>query len=326
MMIKFRESGHPVFRVTSPLSRGTLKSKGGGKLSIHFCADDETVETVFRTIIFDNELSVYRAVSDLCEEYSACQTRKERCVLAGQYETLFAPANLLIMTPRSSIEIPAQENLLQKYKERVERLSHQNRVIKNCTDAGFLKTFEVGQYFMTKDTDEFLQFTEPVTCREYTLPRDENSTGPKEWIRGNTKIDSVLEVTTCYLQDKYGVEIRIMSIGKDNSHSWVRISHGLNKLVKILNNNEQETSEVQFEENALRLKTGDFASRSKVKAEPQRRDSISLSTRTIPIGERSWTDIEPEEYSISDYAVSKKLIHLPRHAKLPRDNDGAIEF
>ena len=40
MMIKFRESGHPIFRATSPLSRGTLKSKGGGKLSIHFCADE----------------------------------------------------------------------------------------------------------------------------------------------------------------------------------------------------------------------------------------------------------------------------------------------
>ena len=30
MMIKFGESGHPVFRATGPLSRGTLKSKGGG--------------------------------------------------------------------------------------------------------------------------------------------------------------------------------------------------------------------------------------------------------------------------------------------------------
>ena len=39
MMIKFGESGHPVFRATSPMSRGTLKSEGGGKLSIHFCAD-----------------------------------------------------------------------------------------------------------------------------------------------------------------------------------------------------------------------------------------------------------------------------------------------
>ena len=32
MMIKFGESGHPVFRAASPLSRGTLKSKGGGKI------------------------------------------------------------------------------------------------------------------------------------------------------------------------------------------------------------------------------------------------------------------------------------------------------
>ena len=47
MMIKFGESGHPVFRATSPLSRGTLKSKGGGKSSIHFCADGETVENCF---------------------------------------------------------------------------------------------------------------------------------------------------------------------------------------------------------------------------------------------------------------------------------------
>ena len=32
MMIKFGESGHPVFRATSPISRGTLKSKRGGQL------------------------------------------------------------------------------------------------------------------------------------------------------------------------------------------------------------------------------------------------------------------------------------------------------
>ena len=57
MMVNFGESGHPVFRATSPLSRGTLKSKGGGKLSIHFCADGDTIETVFRTIISINQLS-----------------------------------------------------------------------------------------------------------------------------------------------------------------------------------------------------------------------------------------------------------------------------
>ena len=128
-----------------------------------------------------------------------------RSVLAEQSDPLFVPANLLIMTPRPSIEIPAQENLLQRYKERVERLSQQNRLIKICTEERFLKTVEVGQYFMTKHTDEFLQLAEPVTCREYTLPRDEKSADPKGWIRGNTKIGPVLEVTTSYLQGKYGV-------------------------------------------------------------------------------------------------------------------------
>ena len=62
----------------------------------------------------------------------------------------------------------------------------------------------------------------------------------------------MFEVTTCCLQGKYGVEIRILSVNKDNSHSWVRISHGLNNLVTDLNNNEQETSEMQFEEYAFK--------------------------------------------------------------------------
>ena len=68
-MIKFRASGHPVFRATSPLSRGTLKNKGGGKLSTHFCADGDTIETVFRTIFPVNQLSIHGAVSDVCEEW-----------------------------------------------------------------------------------------------------------------------------------------------------------------------------------------------------------------------------------------------------------------
>ena len=72
----------------------------------------------------------------------------------------------------------------------------------------------------------------------------------------NTKIGPVLEVTTSYLQGKFGVEIRVQSVNKDNSHSWVRISHGLNKLVtdlidKEYDDNVQETSEMQFEDFAL---------------------------------------------------------------------------
>ena len=80
----------------------------------------------------------------------------------------------------------------------------------------------------------------------------------------------MLEVTTSYLQGKYVVEIRIESVNKDNSYLWVRISHGLNKLVtdlidKEYDDNEQETSEMKSEEFTLKTNVLAFASRSRLK-------------------------------------------------------------
>ena len=105
-----------------------------------------------------------------------------------------------------------------RYGERIEKLSQQDRLSKFCTDAGLLTVVEVGQYFLTKDIEEFSQFTVSVACREYTLPRDEKLSDPKGWIRGNTQIGPVLEVTTSYLQGIYGVEFRIKSVNQDISH------------------------------------------------------------------------------------------------------------
>ena len=66
MMLNFAESGHPVFRATSALERGELKSKGGGRKSIHFNGCVETVELILRTVISVNQLSIH--VADLCKE------------------------------------------------------------------------------------------------------------------------------------------------------------------------------------------------------------------------------------------------------------------
>ena len=205
MMVTLAESGHPVFRATSPLSRGKLKSKGG-------------------TIISVNQLSVYGAFSDWCEEYESYHDRTGRPVVGGQSSSSFVPSVIKTNVPLNNDDPAHKEFLLQKYGERIEKLPQQDRLSKFCMDAGFLTTVEIRQYFMTKDTAEFSQFTDAVACREYTLPRDEDTSEPKCWIRGNTKIGPVLEVTTCCLQGKYGVEIRIKSVNKDNSHSWVRIS------------------------------------------------------------------------------------------------------
>ena len=85
-----------------------------------------------------------------------------------------------------------------------------------------MRIVEVGQYLVIKDTGNLRQFRS-VACREYTLPRDDPASQPKGWIQGNMRIGPVLEVTTSCKNFKYGIEIRIWSVGQDNSQSWVRI-------------------------------------------------------------------------------------------------------
>ena len=271
MMVTLAESGHPVFRATSPLSRGTLKSKCGGKLSIHYCADQETITTVFRIITSVNQLSLYGAVAETCEEYEYYHDRTGRPVVRGQSSSSFVPRVIKTNMPLNDNDPALKEFLLQRYGERIEKLSQQDKLSKFCTDAGFLTVVEVVPYFMTKYTEEFSQFTDSVECREYTLPRDEDSSEPKGWIRGNTKIGPVLEVTTCCLQGKYGVQIRIKSLNKDNSHSWVRISH--------LEQQGPRRQRVGNLRNAVRrielkLNAGDFASRSMAKAKQKKNEIL----------------------------------------------------
>ena len=58
---------------------------------------------------------------------------------------------------------------------------------------------------MTKDTDEFSQVAEPVTCREKTLfaKKMKNHLTRKFGFEGTPKIESMLEVATCCLQGKH---------------------------------------------------------------------------------------------------------------------------
>ena len=217
------------------------------------------------------------------------------------------------MTPTPSIEIPAQEHLLQKHKERVERLSQQNRVIKICTDAGFLTTVEVGQYFMTKDTEEFSQFTELVTCREYTLPRKENHLTRMVGFEGTPRLDPYWksQPVTCKVNTEWKSQLNLFTETILTRGS--EISHGLNKLVtdlidKEYDDDEQETSTTKTE-------VFSFASQSKAKAKPRRHATSCSSSRTVPILERIWA-----------YPVAKRINTILRHGELPREEDGPIEF
>ena len=117
----------------------------------------------FRIIISANQLSLYGAVAD---------------VLMGQSIVL---SEIKAEMPLQN-EIPSHQNVIfEQHQERIKFLSQENKVGKFCVDAGFVHVGEVGQYFMTKDTVDFIKF-HTVACREYTLPRSDESSQPKGWI------------------------------------------------------------------------------------------------------------------------------------------------
>ena len=319
MLLRVAESGHPIFRATTPLSRGQLKSKGKGKVSIHFSADTDTTDTIYRIILSVNQLSIYGAVAAICDEYEGQPDNTgEPVILEGQS----------IVLGKVKAEALAREEfedsniILQKYFQQVKSLSPENRWSKFCKETRFMSVVDVGQYFVTRNASEFLH---TVACREYTLPRGHPASAPKVWIRGNTRIGPILEVTTSFQHFKFGVEVRIQSVNEDNSQSWVRISYGT---VRYVNNyikyDTQSLADPQ-EEEYVPTSSGVVAARSKAKAKPQPRESTG--TTTIPLSERVWIDIEPSRQDLESYNLSKKVINLLRqNQKLHREQDGAIQF
>ena len=316
MLLEFAESGHLTFRATTPLSRGILKSKGRGKLSIHFAADVDTIDKIYRIILSVNQLSVYGAVAAVCEEFESHQDR------SGELEILMGQSIVLGEVKAEALlqnENPMNDRIIW------QSLSPENKVSKCCKEAGFMRVVEVGQYFVTKDTGSLSQFRS-VACREYTLLRDDPTSQAKGWIQADMRIGPVSEVTTSFQNFKYGIEIRIWSVNQDNSQSWVRISDGTVKyVIDAIQDNTDIPADLQ-EERVPQTSIKVVAARSKAKAKPQPRVLVG-TTATIPIHERRWIDIEPSEQNLASYDLSKKVVNLLRHNQtLQREEDGAIEF
>ena len=96
------------------------------------------------------------------------------------------------------------------------------------------------------------------------------------------RIGLVLEVTTSFQHFNYGIEIRIKSVNQDDSHSWVRISHGTVKyVIDPIEDNTEILADPQ-EEQIPQTSTSVVAARSKAKAKPQPRILVG-TTATIPL-------------------------------------------
>ena len=273
MMINFSESGHPVFRGSSAFERGVLKSKGKGQLSIHFHDRDETVEVILRKVISVNRLSVYGAVAQMCEELPWEMSKSSKStgkpVAPDNLETVEMPPAVSTKDQISPTEARVQGDLLREYDQKLANLPEHLLLTKLCSNAGLAKTVEKRQYFTTLDDGELDRLK--GSCREYTLPRSDQSSQVKGWIGGNRKVGPVLDVVVCYYQVRYGVEIMIESLSGDKTCSWVRIVNGINKYVT-------EMSEKTHVESIGEKSTGKLVA----KARPQQTSDSTLSPVSIP--------------------------------------------
>ena len=84
------------------------------------------------------------------------------------------------------------------------------KLTKLCSNAGFSKNIDNGQFYMTLDEEGPDDMK--TSCRQYTVPRSKETSRVRGWIRGNTKIGPVLDVKVGYQQGRYGVEIMIESL------------------------------------------------------------------------------------------------------------------
>ena len=182
-----------------------------------------------------------------------------------------------------------------------------------CSAASFLKNIEKGQFFITLDADALDDMK--GSCREWTLPRSEESSRVRGWIHGNTKIGPVLDVKVCYHQGRYGVEIMIESLFRDRTVSWVRTVNGINKYVT----EAPEEIPVTSVENR-------GAGKTVAKAKSRPKPTFTLTPVSLPYRERKWID-SSRKFSPGCFEVSKSIIRLLRHGDtVHRDDGGAVRF
>ena len=148
------------------------------------------------------------------------------------------------------------------------------------------------------------------SCREYTSPRDDERSTPKEWIRGDTKIGPVLEVKVTHHLYQHGIEIKIDSMQKGRSQSRIVISRGMNEYVNELSEENGKCSHYK----KVTACTGRLVA---TKQKEQLTPSLSsLSTIVVPIDQRKWKDIpavENVDERLLSFNVSKSMTRILRH-------------
>ena len=208
MLMEFAESGCPIFRATTPLSRGKLKSKGHGKLSIHFTVPIGQRLRLFFAYLFLQISSVFTEQSrNMCE---GCESLHDR---SGQPDKVMGQS-IVLSEIKTEVPLdnddPAYQNLLlQRYEERIKSLSQTDRVSKFCMDAGFRSVVGIGQYFMTKETMEISENSIQWPVVNTLFQEKKQHHIRKDGSKGTPKLDPCwkLQPVTCTVNMEWKSEL-----------------------------------------------------------------------------------------------------------------------
>ena len=205
---------------------GKTKSKGRGETTINFTASDDTVQLLLKMVISVDQLSLYGALADLIKELPDDQRAPRKLVALDQMEQ-----EILIQPPVAEVHAndEGQGNLLQNNERRFEKLPKDQKLSKLCSESG-LTLVEVGQFFCALPSPNGTK--NQSLCCEYTLLRDENDNCAKGWIESDARFGSVSDIKVCKTIAIYSVQVKVPSLFKDQTTSWIRIVNGVEWYVR----------------------------------------------------------------------------------------------
>ena len=179
-----------------------------------------------------------------------------------------------------------------------------------CSEAG-LRFVEIGQFFYALPSPR--EEGNQSSCRESSMPRDQEGTRIKGWIQSNVRFGPVSDIQVCNQYGRYSIEVQVQFLFKGQTVSWIRKVNRIDKFVR-------EAMPIQEEEKA--------SGKPAAEARPILKFSPTSGWDFTPMEQRQWIDIEIQE-SKDPYCfeVSKFITRLLRHSqKVHREDDGSAHY
>ena len=228
MMINFSDSGHPIFRASSAFERGELRSNGRGKKSIHFNGSEETIELILRTIISVNQLSIYGAIADLCDEVPKDIRAPGKPAAPDHLEKMEIPTGP--STEETQTNAEQRRNLVQEHK----RNSNNCQKTRNYPNYVLMRVWSLSKQDNTSSL--LIQKKDNrwnIYAENTTVPRNEKEDSCERMDSQEYENRPSLNIKS--LRSRWSIQYRssnsFPSLFQDKTASWVRIVNGADKYV-----------------------------------------------------------------------------------------------